>query len=156
VYSYETIDCNVQEEAIDDFIKKRFGNKSTIVADVFNKNGWDLACKLRENFDDIIMFRLDCKFDSFSKAKDLGLKPEYGCLYNISMKNDSCDVVIWQNGNQSEMEVEYILKELFRILKPGGVLLVSGVAMDDDALTSFGLKNTLGEVRAFTKQVVEV
>ncbi|MDR0595368.1 MAG: hypothetical protein LBF94_01545 [Puniceicoccales bacterium] len=155
-YSYETIDCNIWEEAIADFIKGRFGNKSTIVADVFNKNGWDLACELRENFDDITMFRLDCKFDSFSKAKDLGLKLEYGCLYNISMADDSCDVVIWQNGDESEMEVKYILKELFRILKPGGALLISGVAMDNDILAPFGLKNTLDKVQAFTKQVIKV
>ncbi|MDR0680068.1 MAG: hypothetical protein LBF42_03535 [Puniceicoccales bacterium] len=155
-YSYEAVDCNIREEMIADFIKGRFEKKGTVIADVFNKNGWDLACKLRENFDDITMFRLDCQFDFFSKANDLGLRLKYGYLYNIFMGDDSCDVMIWPNGDQSEMKVEYILKELFRILEPGEALLISGVAMGDDILTPFGLKNTLGKVQAFRKQIVEI
>ncbi|MDR1255394.1 MAG: hypothetical protein LBJ94_00485 [Puniceicoccales bacterium] len=155
-HSYESVDCDLQEDEIGDFVGKQFQNRDIVIADIFNKSGWDLALKLRKNFSNITMFRLDFHYDSFSKAEELGLKLEYGCLYNISMADDSCDAVIWQNGDQSEMRLEYILGELFRIVKPGGLLIISGITIESATLSGFGLPSTPKKVHVLKKQLAKI
>ncbi|MDR2419781.1 MAG: hypothetical protein LBD40_00425 [Puniceicoccales bacterium] len=74
------------------------------------------------------------------------------------MPDDSSDVVIWQNGDPSVTQLRYVLKELLRILRPRGILLISGVSFCPEDLEAFGIE--MGEekfspdaVCAFTKRV---
>jgi hypothetical protein len=152
-YVYRPVEHPPREDALAEFIGQHFKDKNSTIVDIFNRNGWDLARKLRVNFDDITMFRLDCKFDSFSKAKSLGLKLEYGCIYNVAMADNSCDAVVWQSDNP-DANVEFALEELFRILKPGGLLLLSGITADGATASKFGLGKICAGVNAFTKETV--
>ncbi|MDR2432789.1 MAG: class I SAM-dependent methyltransferase, partial [Puniceicoccales bacterium] len=109
---------NITEDKIVDYIFNKNANKRIKIVHVFNKNGVSLARTLRKSFDDLIAFDLNFQFDSFAKAEKDGLRVEYGCLYNISMPDNSSDVVIWQNRDAAATQIVYIMKELFRILKP--------------------------------------
>jgi SAM-dependent methyltransferase len=153
-YTSSTVECPKREGAIVDFIAANCTNGNATVVDILNANGWDLARQLRANFSNVTMFRLDHRFDSFSSAKDLGLGLEYGCIYNISMGDDSCDAVVWQNGDPT-VNLEYALTELFRILKPKGLLVLSGITSDGAAMKKFGLGEILSGVNAFTKETVD-
>jgi ADP-heptose:LPS heptosyltransferase len=126
-FSYLVERNDVAEDKIADYILDKHINGRIKIVDIFNKSGLALAKTLRKNFDDITIFDLNFQFDAFAKAERDGLKLEYGCLYNISMPDDINDVVIWQNKDMTLIHIEYIMKELFRILKPGGMLIVSGV-----------------------------
>lgn len=44
---------------------------------------------------------------------------------NIPIKSASCDLVLCLEVIEHQKNAEYLLKEIYRILKPGGVLLVS-------------------------------
>jgi ADP-heptose:LPS heptosyltransferase len=138
-YFYSVIAKNLCEDEIVDYISKQNRDREIKIVDVFNRNGLALAMKLRHNFDDITVFDREFKYDSFAKAREEGLELEYGCLHNISMADDSSDVVIWQNSSRSTPALEYILKELLRILKPKGLLVISGVFFQEMQLKQFNL-----------------
>ncbi|MDR2603128.1 MAG: methyltransferase domain-containing protein, partial [Puniceicoccales bacterium] len=127
-FSYFVERNDVREDKIADHIFNKNANKRIKIVDVFNKGGLSLAKTLRKSFDDVTVFDLKFQFDSFVKAEKDGLTLEYGCLYNISMPDNSSDVVIWQNRDAAVIQIMYIMKELFRILKPGGMLIVSDVS----------------------------
>jgi SAM-dependent methyltransferase len=141
----------VEEAAIADFIASNCRDRDAAVADILNASGWDLAIKLRATFAKVTMFRLDHKFDSFSAAKNLGLGLEYGCIYNIAMADDSCGAVIWQNGDH-DVNIEFALMELFRVLKPGGILVISGASASCAAVERFGLGEIHTGINVFTKE----
>jgi SAM-dependent methyltransferase len=153
-YIYHAVKCPPREDAIADFIAENCANRDAAIVDILNANGWSLASQLRANFANVTMFRLDHKFDSFSSAKNLGLGLEYGCIYNISMGDDSCDVVVWQNDDPT-VNHEYALMELFRILKPNGLLILSGITTDGATAKKFGLEKILPGVNAFTKETAD-
>ncbi|MDR1232705.1 MAG: methyltransferase domain-containing protein [Puniceicoccales bacterium] len=138
-FSYSVERNSIGEDKIADHIVDKNADKRIKIVDVFNKNGTSLAKTLRKNFDDITVFDLNFEFDSFAKAEKDGLTLEYGCLYNISMSDNSSDVVIWQNGDAAVTQIMYIMKELFRILKPRGMLIVSGVSFQEEDLSPFGI-----------------
>ncbi|MDR0728466.1 MAG: class I SAM-dependent methyltransferase, partial [Puniceicoccales bacterium] len=123
------------------------------IVDLFNRQGLALARELRKSFDDITVFDLNFQYDSFAKAEAEGLKLEYGCLYNIALPDDSSDGVIWQNGDPSVMQLRYVLKELFRVLKPEGFLFISGVSFRPEDLEAFGIE--MGEGK-FSPEAVSV
>jgi ADP-heptose:LPS heptosyltransferase len=137
IFSYSVEWNNITEDKIADHIFSKNANKKIKIVDVSNKNGLSLAKTLRENFDDITVFDLNFPFDSFAKAEKDGLTLEYGCLYNISMPDNSSDVVIWQNRDAAVAQITYAMKELFRILKPGGMLIVSDISFQRADLSSF-------------------
>ncbi|MDR1433222.1 MAG: hypothetical protein LBI61_02670 [Puniceicoccales bacterium] len=139
-YSHSVVAQNIEESKIADYVLSRNANRKIKIIDIFNKNGLAVARELRKNFDDIIFFGSNFKFDSFAKAKGEGLQLEYGCLYNISMHDDSSDVVIWQSGDSVIPQLAYVLRELFRMLKPNGMLIISGVSMSVDDLKAFGIE----------------
>jgi ADP-heptose:LPS heptosyltransferase len=128
---------DVTEDRIADYIFNKNANKMIKIVDVFNKNGLSLAKTLRKSFDDITVFDLNFQFDASAKAEKDDLKLEYGCLYNISMPDNSSDVVIWQNRDVAVPQIVYIMKELFRILKPRGMLIVSDVSLKRSDLCPF-------------------
>ncbi|MDR2628833.1 MAG: methyltransferase domain-containing protein [Puniceicoccales bacterium] len=136
-FSYSVGWNNIGEDKIADHIFNQNANKKIKIVDISNKNGLSLAKTLRKNFDDIIVFDLNFPFDSFAKAEKDGLTLEYGCLYNISMPDNASDVVIWQNRDTAVTQITYIMKELFRILKPGGMLIVSDVSFQRADLSPF-------------------
>ncbi|MDR1891214.1 MAG: methyltransferase domain-containing protein [Puniceicoccales bacterium] len=136
-FSYSVEEDNIAEDKIADHIFSKNADKKIKIVDVFSKNGPSLGKILRKNFDDITIFDMSFQFDSFAKAEKNGLKLEYGCLYNISMPDDSSDIVIWQNKDRNVAQAEYVMKELFRILKPGGMLIVSGVSFQASNLRFF-------------------
>jgi hypothetical protein len=138
-YSYSVAMQDLEENKIVDYILSNNGGHEIKIVDIFNKNGLTVAKQLSKNFNGVIVFGSKFQYDSFLKAKKEGLELEYGCLYNISMPDDSSDVVIWQNSNHSMAGIEYILKELLRILKPGGSLILSGVFFHGTELKSFNL-----------------
>jgi hypothetical protein len=140
-YSCAVADRNIEKSKIADYILSRSTDPKIKIVDIFNENGLTLAMELRKNFDDITVFGSNFKWNSFSKAQKDGLKLEYGCLYNISMPDDSSDVVIWQNSNHSLAATEYILKELLRILKPEGILIISGALFSETELEQFNLNS---------------
>jgi len=146
-----------KEEIVAHILSRRHGPKAKIV-DVFNRRGLALARELKRYFDDVTVFDLNFRFDSFAKAEAEGLRLEYGCLYNLALPDDACDVVLWQNGDPAVTQLRYVLKELFRILKPEGSLLISGVDFDDEDLRAFGIEAeegafSPGTITAFTKRV---
>ncbi|MDR0445009.1 MAG: class I SAM-dependent methyltransferase, partial [Puniceicoccales bacterium] len=157
-YSYVLEKRGIREEDKLSHILLRCQKTKAKVVDIFNRKGLAFARELHKSFEDITVFDLNFQFDSFANAEAEGLRLEYGCLHNIAMPDDSSDVVIWQNGNPSVTQLRYVLKELFRILKPEGLLFISGVAFAPEDLQAFGL--TMGEEKlspdticAFTKKV---
>ncbi|MDR0742533.1 MAG: methyltransferase domain-containing protein [Puniceicoccales bacterium] len=136
-FSYSVERNDMAEDEITDHVFNKKANKEIKIVDVFNKNGLSLAKTLRKNFDDVTVFDLNLPFDSFAKAEKDGLTLEYGCLYNISMPDNSSDVVIWQNRDAAVTQIMYAMKELFRILKPGGMLIVSGISFQRTDLSPF-------------------
>ncbi|MDR2776566.1 MAG: methyltransferase domain-containing protein, partial [Puniceicoccales bacterium] len=137
IFSYSVERNSITEDKIADHIFNQNANKKIKIVDVFNKDGLSLVKTLKKIFDDIIVFDLNFQFDSFARAEKDGLTLEYGCLYNISMPDNSSDVVIWQNKDAAVAQSMYIMKELFRILKPGGMLIVSGVSFHRADLRPF-------------------
>jgi ubiquinone/menaquinone biosynthesis C-methylase UbiE len=74
------------------------------------------------------------------------------------MPDDSSDVMIWQNGDSSVTQLRYVLKELLRILKPEGFLLLSGVTFASEDLRAFSIemseeKFSPNAMITFTKKV---
>jgi hypothetical protein len=136
-YSHSIAEQNIGDgEIVDHIFSKNLPSDAKIV-DIFNKNGLAVAEKLGKKFSGVTVFMPDFPCDAFAKAN--GLELEYGCLYNVSMADDSSDVVIWQSGNGDMPCKEYILKELFRILKPGGTLAISGAQFADSDLQTFAI-----------------
>ncbi|MDR1595794.1 MAG: methyltransferase domain-containing protein [Puniceicoccales bacterium] len=140
-YSYAVVDSNIGDGEIADYVIANDVGRNARIIDVFNKNGMAVARKLAENFLNLTVFRDNFKFDAFSDDKNAGLKLEYGCIYNISVDDNSCDIVIWQSGCDAVPSVEYAIGELFRVLKPGGSLIVSGVELSSPTptLQRFGI-----------------
>jgi ADP-heptose:LPS heptosyltransferase len=157
-YVYTVKESSLAENGIVDYIRSQNKGKEIKIIDIFNRQGLTLARELRKSFEDITVFDLNFQFDSFAKAEAEGLKLEYGCLYNISLPDDSSDVVIWQNGDPSMTQLRYVLKELFRVLKPEGLLLLSGVTFAPEDFQIFGIavgeeKFSPDTICAFTKRV---
>jgi hypothetical protein len=150
-YAYAVEKNSPAENELVDYIRSQSSGKEIKIVDIFNRQGLALAKELRKFFQDITVFDLNFQFDSFAKAEAEGLKLEYGCLYNIALPDDSSDVVIWQNGDPSVTQLRYVLKELFRVLKPEGLLLVSGVSFWPEDLRAFGIE--MGEEK-FSPDVV--
>jgi hypothetical protein len=152
-YSYALEKKEDVDEDIVPHILRHYPNPKAKIVDIFNRQGLTLARTLRKTFADITVFDLNFQFDSFADAKAEGLQLEYGCLYNVAMPDDSSDVVIWQNGDPSVTQLRYVLKELFRILKPEGCLLISGVSFCPEDLEAFGIE--MGEGK-FSPEAVSV
>ncbi|MDR3143772.1 MAG: methyltransferase domain-containing protein [Puniceicoccales bacterium] len=138
-YSYALEEEGIGEDIVAHILQYCRDPNAKIV-DIFNRKGLELARILRKIFADVTVFDLNFQFDSFAKAEAAGLRLECGCLYNIALPDDSSDGVIWQNGDPSVAQLRYVLKELFRILKPDGFLFVSGVSFQPEDLLPFGIE----------------
>ncbi len=154
-YSYKCIESYNYENEIEKFIISNITDKNAVIVDVFNKNYLNLSLNLSKHFRKVTVFRQDYQHDTFLFAKQNGLTAEYGCLYNIAMPNDSCDVVIWQNEDKNLQHLYYILKELFRIVKPGKYLIISGVTIAADIATQFELELKQSSVYVFSKEITK-
>jgi hypothetical protein len=157
-YAYVLEKENIGEEDIVPYILRCCRDPKAKIVDIFNRQGLFVAKELRKSFEDVTVFDLNFQFDSFAKAEAEGLKLEYGCLYNIAMPDDSSDVVIWQNGDSAVTQLRCVLKEVYRILKPEGFLLLSGVTFAPEDLRAVGIERNEEKfsptaVIAFTKKV---
>ncbi len=155
-YTYRSIPNNITDNDIVKFITSKCEDKSSVIVDIFNKNNLELAKQLSNYFNDITIFRQDYEYNSFELAKQYNIKAEYGCLYNICMPDDSCDVVVWQQASDNYPgHIYYVIKELFRILKPQGYLLISGVNIENEIAEQFGLLPSKSPVQILTKSLIK-
>jgi ADP-heptose:LPS heptosyltransferase len=58
-------------------------------------------------------------------ARDVGYRARFGSLYNVPAKSSAFDVVTCISVVEHVPHKEYVLKEAFRILKPGGILILT-------------------------------
>ena len=151
-YSYSVSSC-LKDKDIFSFITSKNISSDAVIVDVFNRDGSELSKRLRKSFKNVFFFGSNFEYDAFQKSG--GVQLEYGCLYNLAMPDDSADVLIWRNGEEVENQ-EYALKELFRVLKPGGTFIVSGVDFDKQVLDKLGVSANkevnLREATVFSKE----
>jgi SAM-dependent methyltransferase len=161
VYAYSVAYRAVGNGGIVDYISSKYRDANARIFDILNAGGLSQAKELAKIFNGVVFFGREFPYDAFTKAKREGLELEYGCLYNIPASDDSADVVIWRNGDPSVTRTEYALKELLRVLKPEGELIVSGVnfAVEDLAAVGITVGDSLpspipeGSAIIFTKSV---
>ena len=58
-------------------------------------------------------------------AREVGYRARFGSLYNVPAKSSQFDIVTCISVVEHVPHKEYVLKEAFRILKPGGLLILT-------------------------------
>jgi ADP-heptose:LPS heptosyltransferase/2-polyprenyl-3-methyl-5-hydroxy-6-metoxy-1,4-benzoquinol methylase len=79
-------------------------------------------------------------------AESIGLKMEYGSIFNIPAEDNTFDVVTCVSVVEYVPEKIYAFKEMLRVLKPGGILIVTmeifTLDLIHETLTALGIKET--------------
>jgi len=82
-------------------------------------------------------------------AESIGLKMDYGSIFNIPAEDRTFDVVSCISVVEHIQEKYYAFREMLRVLKPGGILIVTMemLAYDllSDVLTALGIKTIINK-----------
>jgi SAM-dependent methyltransferase len=115
-------------------INNKFKNKKLKIADVGGGRGV-LAWYLAKKGHDVNVYDIDFRWDDggdsdlerkfIQFAAESGFNAEFGSVFNIPAEDNFFDVVTSISVVEHINEKYYALKEMFRILKPGGILILT-------------------------------